>query len=54
MTADLIQLLKSCGQLVEPNLEQLAADYSLGLVDISAETLEDDSGEVAGREDGGY
>lgn len=41
MAADLITLLKSCGQEIEPNLSQLAIDYSLGLVDLAAEEQND-------------
>ena len=45
MVGDLVDLLKSCGQAVEPNLEQLAADYKNGLVDLSQEDVLEDEGE---------
>jgi len=43
MAADLITLLQSCGQEVEPNLTQLALDFSLGLVDLAAEAEQDEA-----------
>ncbi|CAE7564400.1 DBP10 [Symbiodinium microadriaticum] len=44
LAEDLMSLLRSCGQLVEPNLERLVSDYQNGLIDVSAEeeAAEDD------------
>lgn len=45
MVGDLVDLLRSCGQEVEPNLEQLASDYRDGMVDLSQEEVVEDGGE---------
>jgi hypothetical protein len=44
MSSDLVELLKSCNQSPEPNLERLAAQYAAGQVDINddEDKMEDD------------
>ena len=39
MVGDLIDLLKSCDQPVEPNLDELAAEYLAGTLALSDEEL---------------
>lgn len=42
LAEDLVSLLRTCGQVVEPNLEQLVSDYKNGLIDVTAEEGEAD------------
>ena len=41
MAGDLIDLLKSCGQNIEPNLDELAANYLAGSLELSLEEQEE-------------
>ena len=52
MTPDLVNLLQSTGQVIEPNLLKLRDEFVAGSVDITAEKVEKRGGVRADRRDG--
>ena len=50
LVGDLIDLLKSCDQIVEPNLDELAAEYLAGTLNLSEEELNEMQNQTSGEQ----